>query len=64
MYDQRAGSGPSLDREDPSHRFGVERVRTQSINSFGGKGYQASCANEARRAGDLFWSRRLEHELF
>ena len=53
MNNQRAGGRAALDAENFLHRFRIQRIRAQAINSFGRKSYQLPFANACRGVLDL-----------
>jgi hypothetical protein len=52
MHNQRIEMRPFFDREDFGGGFGVERVRSEAVNSFGRQGDQFSRAQAVDRASD------------
>jgi hypothetical protein len=51
---QGAGCGAALYGVDAGYGFGVERVRSQTVDGFGGKRYEASFSDNASGGFNFF----------
>src|SRR5271157_1211583 len=63
MDNDRTRAWPPFDRVDAPDSLGVQRVRPQAVNGFGGESHQASGAEKPRATSDFTGIDGLGHPL-